>query len=71
MVGYFGDNGVPDEFWRLYAVYAAMTVFGSVVWAVRLSSGEAAEMRRLVETVIGDHDGFGSFVPRWYAERRG
>lgn len=45
-----------------------MTVFGSMVWAGRRSSPEAAEMRRLVETVIADHDGFRSLVPRWYVQ---
>lgn len=41
VVGYFGEHGVPDQFWRLYAVYTAMTVFGSMVWAGRRAPAHA------------------------------
>ena len=66
--GYFGDGALPAGFWRLYAVYMAMTVISSVVWALRSTPDQLQEMLDLVSRVVEDHDGFRSLSPKWYKE---
>jgi aminoglycoside phosphotransferase (APT) family kinase protein len=68
--GYF-DGATPDGFWRLCAVYTAMSVLGSVVWARRRTPDEVDEMVEFSNRVTGDYDQFRSVVPRWFQPVRG
>lgn len=66
--GYFENGSVPAEFWRLYAVYVAMSVFSTVVWSSRYTPHMLdAEIQRLYR-VVEDHKGFELLEPTWYQE---
>lgn len=68
--GYF-NGAIPDGFWRLCAVYTAMSVLGAVVWARRRTPEEVDEMVEFSNRVTGDYDQFRSVVPRWFQPVRG
>jgi aminoglycoside phosphotransferase (APT) family kinase protein len=65
---YFGDHDPPDSFWRLYAVYLAMTSIASVVWALQATPDEVQEMVDLISRVVDDHSAFQSAKPKWYPQ---
>jgi aminoglycoside phosphotransferase (APT) family kinase protein len=65
--GYFDHKGVPHWFWRLYALYAAMGVFSSIVWTVRVMPEMLEDMVERVHTIIDDHKCFERLKPGWFA----
>ncbi|PPA69921.1 aminoglycoside phosphotransferase family protein [Jeotgalibacillus proteolyticus] len=65
--GYFeGESNVTPQFWERYALYAAMAIFSSIVWAARFTPEEVPEMKKRVERIIDEHKGFEDTVPSWY-----
>ncbi|WP_342515351.1 aminoglycoside phosphotransferase family protein [Sutcliffiella sp. FSL R7-0096] len=66
--GYF-NNEVPDDFWVLYSVYAAMVIFSSVVWSLRFAPDQVNEMIDRLHTILEDHNDFELFKPRWYEQQ--
>ena len=61
--GYY--NGEPSkEFWELYALYLAMSVFSAIVWSQ--IQGEGDKLLKHVDRYIKDHKGFTQPVPVWY-----
>lgn len=63
--GYFPD-GVPEEFWRVLAVYIAANALSSLPWAIPFGDGEIATMRALADGVLRWYDGFRREIPSWY-----
>lgn len=63
--GYF-DGRVPDEFWRLLALYIAGNQLSSVAWAVPFGQKEIDVMLRQAQDVLAWYDGMRRTVPRWY-----
>ena len=61
--GYYGGKP-PKEFWDLYALYLAMSVFPAIVWGQ--IQGEGEKLLKHVERYIKDHKGFTQTVPVWY-----
>lgn len=61
-----GYHGVEpsEEFWELYALYLAMSVFSAIVWGQIQGNEEA--MLAHAERYISDHKGFTQSVPNWY-----
>ncbi|MBP2145850.1 aminoglycoside phosphotransferase (APT) family kinase protein [Methanofollis sp. W23] len=70
--GYNGGN-VPDEFWKKYSLYAAMSIVPDIVWSYRYSihtgtSEQIERSQRTIRTILSDHEGFELDVPLWYRE---
>ncbi|CAM4233778.1 aminoglycoside phosphotransferase [Bacillus manliponensis] len=63
--GYF-QGGIPDDFWTLYAVYAAMTVFSSVVWSLKVAPHIFDDTMERLYTVLDDHQYFELMKPKWF-----
>ncbi|WP_157684704.1 aminoglycoside phosphotransferase family protein [Bdellovibrio bacteriovorus] len=64
--GYFGGTEPNDEFWSLYSLYLAMSVFSSVVWTGQVCPDEMPSMLKILERVINDHQDFSNLRPSWY-----
>lgn len=63
--GYF--NGIiPEEFWKLYAVYVGMTVFSSVVWTLRAAPHMLDDTLERLTIVLEDHKDFELLKPIWF-----
>lgn len=63
--GYF-DEEVPDEFWRLLALYIGSNMLSSVPWAIPFGEGEVHTMLRQAKDVLDWYDNMRNPVPSWY-----
>ncbi|MBJ8030395.1 aminoglycoside phosphotransferase family protein [Bacillus cereus group sp. N21] len=63
--GYFGGKTM-EEFWNLYSVYVAMTIFSSVVWSIKSAPQQLEEMLDRLNIVLEDHKYFESLKPAWF-----
>jgi aminoglycoside phosphotransferase (APT) family kinase protein len=66
LTGYFQDELIPDQFWNLYSVYVAMSVFASVVWTMRVVPENIDGMMERINRVLEDHKYFESKKPSWF-----
>ena len=66
--GYF-DGPVPEDFWRLLALYICSNTLSSLPWAVDFGEKEIAVMRRQAGEILGWYDNMTRIIPRWYRER--
>ncbi len=65
--GYFEGN-VPDDFWRLLALYISVNTLGSLSWAIPFGDAEINTMRNQAAEVLSWYDNMTRIVPKWYKE---
>ncbi|WP_343770880.1 aminoglycoside phosphotransferase family protein [Clostridium malenominatum] len=65
--GYF-DCNVPDEFFRLMALYIATNTISSIPWAIPFGEVEIKYMMDNAKKVFEWYDGFKTYIPLWYRE---
>lgn len=63
--GYF-QGDVPNEFWRLLALYICVGTISSIPWAVPFGQGEINTMLDLANEVLHWYGDFSDPVPNWY-----
>lgn len=63
--GYFNNN-VPDDFFRLMALYLASNQLSSIHWAIPFGEEEVDFMLKRAANVMGWYDGFQKHIPSWY-----
>jgi aminoglycoside phosphotransferase (APT) family kinase protein len=68
--GYF-DGKVPEEFWRLLALYIASNTLSSVYWAIPFGQGEIDTMLNQAKEVLSWYDNMQNPVPTWYFKGEG
>ena len=66
--GYFGGE-IPEEFWKLLALYLAANALGSIPWAIPYGKREISVMRRLSAQVLAWYNGMTETIPAWYRPR--
>ena len=66
--GYF-DGTIPDEFWRLLALYICVGTISSIPWAVPFGQDEIETMIGLADEVMSWYGDFADPVPGWYINR--
>lgn len=66
--GYFSNNP-PDDFWALYALYAAMIIPSDIVWSYKTTPHLIDSMWKRVRTILDDHNNFNQTVPSWYKKK--
>jgi aminoglycoside phosphotransferase (APT) family kinase protein len=66
IMGYF-DGAEPDEtFWRLYALYSAMSIFSFIVWTKHAWPETMDKTLSIINRVLKDHDWFKNPKPSWF-----
>lgn len=65
--GYFDDN-VPEEFWKLLAVYIGSNTLSSVAWAVTFGEEQIQVMLNQAYDVLRWYDKMKNIVPSWYTD---
>ena len=65
--GYF-ENQVPEEFWKLFALYFATSAITSIVWAKYWAPDELNSVMALNKSVLDMFDDMENPIPRWYRE---
>lgn len=66
--GYFGKN-VPDEFWRLLALYICSNTLSSLPWAIPFGEAEIKTMKKQAKEILSWYDNMRSVLPSWYQHR--
>ena len=63
--GYFEDD-VPQDFWKLLALYISSNIISSVYWAIPFGQREVDTMLKQAKDVLSWYNNMQSFVPTWY-----
>lgn len=63
--GYY-DNNVPEEFFKLLALYAAEHLISHLPWAATFGEKEINTAYKVYEVVMNTYDDFNLIVPKWY-----
>jgi len=63
--GYF-DGDVPEEFFRLMALYIASNMLSTMPWAIPFGDAEIRTAQALVCSILDWYDGFRTYMPKWY-----
>lgn len=60
------DGKVPDEFWRLFALYFSTSAITSIVWAKYWAPDKLDEIMGLNRSVLKLFDNMENPIPAWY-----
>lgn len=63
--GYFNEE-IPERFWKLYALYTALTLFPNITWTLEVVPDQLESMQERNRIVMEDHSGFDKVIPAWY-----
>lgn len=63
--GYF-DGSVPEDFWRLLALYICSNTLSSLPWAIPFGETEIQVMRRQADEILLWYDDMRRIIPTWY-----
>ncbi|WP_078547688.1 aminoglycoside phosphotransferase family protein [Litchfieldia alkalitelluris] len=65
--GYY-EGEIPENFWRLYSIYVAMSIFACVVWSKDYTPELLDEMLNRLYMVLEDHRYFEYTEPQWFKD---
>jgi len=60
------DGKVPDEFWRLFALYISTSAITSIVWAKYWAPDKLDDIMGLNRSVLKLFDNMANPIPEWY-----
>lgn len=63
--GYFG-GAVPEEFWKLLALYISSNMLSSIPWAIPFGEKEINTMLNQAKDVLAWYDNMKNPIPTWY-----
>ena len=63
--GYF-EGEVPEEFWRLLALYISSNTLSSIPWAIPFGEEEVQVMQNQARDVLSWYDDMRRVIPSWY-----
>lgn len=63
--GYF-QGDVPEEFFKLMALYIGNNTLSSIPWAIDFGEEEVKTMIRQTQNVLSWYSDFSSYIPKWY-----
>ncbi|MWV47162.1 phosphotransferase [Paenibacillus sp. HJL G12] len=63
--GYFNYE-IPDNFFRITAVYVAINILFSTLWSSKIGPEELERDLKRINMVYDDYNGFSTNVPNWY-----
>jgi aminoglycoside phosphotransferase (APT) family kinase protein len=66
--GYF-DNNIPDEFWRLLALYIGSNQLAYIPWAMERGNLEIGKAVKQIKDVLNWYDGYCEYIPSWYKKQ--
>ena len=64
--GYFAQEKIPENFWKLMAYYMSCDVVGSIPWAVNYGNDQLATMLERAKLVLDWFDNFEQVIPKFY-----
>jgi len=67
--GYF-EGVVPDDFWKLLALYISSNTISAIPWAIPFGEEEVEFMMKQAGGILKDYDNMKTYVPAWYQSRK-
>ena len=64
--GYFAQEKIPENFWKLMAYYMSCDVVGSIPWAVNYGNQQLPIMFERAKLVLDWFDNFERVIPKFY-----
>ena len=64
--GYF-DGSIPEEFWKLLALYISSNALSSIYWAVPFGQDQVDVMLRQGAEILEWYDNMNNIIPAWYS----
>ena len=65
---YFEDN-IPEEFWKVNAIYVAHTSLFSITWAEQFGQEDVDGMVTRAKQAIENYNDFAEVIPKWYTNK--
>ena len=65
--GYF-DSDVPEEFWRIFALYISCGILSSLPWAIPFGEEQIQVMVNQAKEVLSWYNNMKNPVPTWYSK---
>lgn len=64
--GYSQGKEPSEEFWTLYSLYLAMSIFSGIVWSLKVAPDTFESMLDKINLLLLDHHYFDEVKPEWY-----
>jgi aminoglycoside phosphotransferase (APT) family kinase protein len=64
--GYHENKGIPDSFWELHRLYAAIHIMSAEVWANEIELDQQDRFKIYTDFTINQFDDFNLLIPKWY-----
>lgn len=65
------DGAIPEEFWRLMALYVTVNSLGALSWAEQVDPDQVPLMQEQAATISEWYADFTRWVPTWYGQVSG
>lgn len=65
---YHGNQPIPNSFWALHRLYAAIHVISAEVWANEVALNQQEKFKKYTLFTLDQFDGFELLIPKWYGE---
>ena len=63
--GYFNNN-IPENFFKLMALYSAVNIISSILWAIPFGEKDVTIMIKYAGQIYNSYHGFETTIPDWY-----
>lgn len=67
--GYF-NNDVPEDFWKVLALYISSNTLSSIPWAIPFGKEEIEVMINQSKDVLRWYDDMNTYIPSWYKKNK-
>jgi aminoglycoside phosphotransferase (APT) family kinase protein len=64
--GYHENKGIPDSFWELHRLYAAIHIMSAEVWANEIALDQQDRFKIYTDFTINQFNDFNLLIPKWY-----
>ena len=64
--GYFENDDVPLDFWKLLALYISSNTLSSLYWAIPFGQSEVDTMVKQADEIMSWYDNMRGVIPTWY-----
>ena len=59
-------NNIPEEFWRLFALYFSARTISTILWLIKAAPGKLNQMKDLHHRTFQMFNGMQDPHPTWY-----
>lgn len=67
--GYHENLPIPDSFWELHRLYAAIHILSAEVWANEIAFDQQEKFKKYTLITLDQFDDFKLLIPKWYEFR--